>query len=57
MNVIEERYMKAVKSSLRDIARQMEIANKLSALKLKTQLDGELLCADALDELNYIMKG
>lgn len=57
MNVIEERYMKVVKSSLRDIARQMEIANKLSALKLKTQLDGELLCADALDELNYIMKG
>ena len=49
------KYMAVVQSSLNTIAKELERANKLTALKLRAQLDESLLCKDALAELDEIM--
>lgn len=47
--------MAVVQSSLNTIAKELERANKLTALKLRARLDESLLCKDALAELDKIM--
>lgn len=54
---VEKRYMVRVQSSLQKIAKELETANKFTALKLRAQLDESLLCKDALEELGKIMGG
>ena len=51
----EMKYMAVVQSSLNTIAKELERANKLTALKLRARLDESLLCKDALAELDKIM--
>ena len=51
----EMKYMQVVQSSLNTIAKELERTNKLTALKLRAQLDESLLCKDALAELDEIM--
>lgn len=50
MTVIEERYMNVVPAVLKDIARQLKIANELKAIELKDKYPQEINLIDNILE-------
>lgn len=52
----EERFMAVVQSSLKEIAKELARANRISALQLRAEIDESLLCKDAIAELSKIME-
>ena len=46
--------MKNIEASLRKISQELELANKLAALKIRMEYDENMRCKEAIAELNRI---
>lgn len=46
--------MRNIEASLRKIAGELELANKLAALKIRMEYDENMRCKEAIAELNRI---
>lgn len=48
MTIIEQQYMSSVPSFLKDIARQLKVANELKAIELKEKYPQEINLIDSI---------